>query len=165
MGPALTVATLEDAPAIASLRTRVAEQLTHRYGPGHWSPGVTAKAVLFGMRLSPVYVARDGGRVVGTLRIASRKPWAIDPSYFTVVRRAVYLLDMAVDPELQRRGIGRLCLEAVRHIAHDWPSEAIRLDAYDSAAGAGEFYAKCGYREVGRVTYKTTPLVYYELML
>jgi hypothetical protein len=28
------------------------------------------------------------------------------------------------------------------------------MEAYDAAAGAGEFYSKCGFREVGRVTYR-----------
>jgi len=32
-------------------------------------------------------------------------------------------------------------------------------------AGAGAFYAKCGFREVARVTYKHDPLVYYELVI
>jgi hypothetical protein len=45
-----------------------------------------------------------------------------------------------------------------RTIAERWPAQAIRLDAYDAAAGAGGFYATCGYRETGRV--RGTPLVY-----
>jgi hypothetical protein len=43
--------------------------------------------------------------------------------------------------------------------------DAVRLDAYDAVAGAGPFYEKCGFREVGRATYRITPLVYYELTL
>jgi len=39
------------------------------------------------------------------------------------------------------------------------------LDAYDGAAGAGRFYAKCGFLEVGRKIYRGVPLVYFELML
>ena len=31
--------------------------------------------------------------------------------------------------------------------------------------GGGEFYAKCGYREMGRVTYRGAPLIYHELLL
>jgi hypothetical protein len=31
--------------------------------------------------------------------------------------------------------------------------------------GAGPFYEKCGYRPVGRVTYRKTPLAYFELLL
>jgi GNAT superfamily N-acetyltransferase len=68
---------------------------------------------------------------------------------------------MAVQPALQRRGIGRRLLDYSAEVARDWPAEAIRLDAYDADAGAGGFYAHCGYREAGRVTYRGTPLVYY----
>jgi len=39
------------------------------------------------------------------------------------------------------------------------------LDAYDATAGAGWFYAKCGFRETGRVTYRNVPLRCYELTL
>jgi GNAT superfamily N-acetyltransferase len=167
MGPGLSLiaATVGDAAEITALRTAVADRLTRDHGLGHWSSGVSEKGVLYAMRSSPVFVARDGGRIVATLRLATKKPWAIDTTFFSVVRKAVYLLDMAVDPDSQRRGIGRACLDEAARIAHDWPSEAIRLDAYDATAGAGEFYAKCGYREVGRVTYKKAPLIYYELLL
>ena len=72
---------------------------------------------------------------------------------------------MAVELAFQHRGIGRAVLEEARLIAIDWPADAIRLDAYDFAGGAGGFYAKCGFREMGRVTYRKTPLIYYELLL
>jgi len=39
------------------------------------------------------------------------------------------------------------------------------LDAYDAQAGAGEFYRKCGFEEVGRVIYRGTPLIYFQLLL
>jgi GNAT superfamily N-acetyltransferase len=72
---------------------------------------------------------------------------------------------MAVHPELQRRGVGRLLLKEAEALARAWPADAIRLDAFDAEAGAGAFYAKCGYHEVARVTYKQNPLVYFELGL
>jgi ribosomal protein S18 acetylase RimI-like enzyme len=56
-------------------------------------------------------------------------------------------------------------MEEARRIATAWPGDAIRLDAWDAAAGAGEFYRKCGFREVGRATYRTAPLVYFEILL
>jgi hypothetical protein len=52
-------------------------------------------------------------------------------------------------------------LKIVRNKAAD----AVRLDAYDAPAGAGGFYEKCGFLEVGRVIYRETPLIYYELLL
>ena len=66
---------------------------------------------------------------------------------------------------MQRKGVGRLLLKKAEELARAWPADAIRLDSFDAAAGAGPFYAKCGYREVGRVTYKQDPLLYFELLL
>ena len=162
----LTLAVAEDAPALAALHTAVAEDLTRRYGKGHWSSPMSEKAVLLGMRTAKVFAARDeSGAIVATLRLATKKPWAIDKSYFTACRTPLYLHSMAVAPELQHRGIGRLCIEEAKRIGREWPANAIRLDAYDAEAGAGGFYGKCGFLEVGRVTYRNTPLIYFEMLL
>jgi len=161
----LKLATADDAEAIASLRTAVAQRLTLQYGKGHWSSAASAKGVLFDLRTSRVYVARCEERLIATLRLATKKPWAIDKTYFSACERPLYLTSMAVDPELQRTGIGRLCIEETKKIVKSWPADAIRLDAYDAEAGAGEFYRKCGFREVGRVSYRATPLIYFEMLL
>ncbi|HET6975527.1 MAG TPA: GNAT family N-acetyltransferase [Pyrinomonadaceae bacterium] len=161
----ITTATEADAPAIAALRTSVAEDLTRQFGKGHWSSCATEKSVLRSIKTSRVLVACDDGEVIGTLSLQTKKPWAIDLSYFKIVGRPLHLLDMAVSPDRQRRGIGRQLIEEATAVARAWPSEAIRLDAYDSDAGAGPFYAKCGFTEVGRKSYRGVPLVYFELML
>jgi GNAT superfamily N-acetyltransferase len=158
-------ATEADAPALAALRTRVAEDMAQLYGRGPWAWNVTERGVLHGLKHSRVLAARTRRGIVATLRLTTKKPWAIDPAYFSPVLRPLYLVDMAVDPDLQRRGIGRQVLEEAHVIARAWPGEAIRLDAYDGALGAGPFYARCGYREVGRVTYRNVPLVYFERLI
>ena len=112
-----------------------------------------------------VLLARQDKIIVGSLRLTTKKPWAIDTAYFTRVHQPLYLVDMAVKPDLQRTGIGRYMLQEVTSFAKSWPAQAVRLDAYDTPAGAGEFYRKCGYRERGHVIYKGTPLIYFELML
>jgi GNAT superfamily N-acetyltransferase len=162
---AFSIATQIDATVLAALHCAVAEDLTQRYGRGPWSWRTTEKGALLGMRHSRVLVARRGRAIVGTLYLPTKKPWAIDVSYFTSVEKALYLINMAVLPTMQRQGIGRqLIKEAVKQ-AREWPANAIRLDAFDAAAGAGVFYAKCGFREVGRVVYRKAPLVYFELVL
>jgi len=117
------------------------------------------------MRTSQVFVARQGAEIVATLRLTTKKPWAIDTNYFTKCCRPLYLLAMAVTPAKQHREIGTWCFEETKRIARAWPADAIRLDAYDGNAGAGGFYANCGCAEVGHVTYRDTPLVYYEILL
>jgi GNAT superfamily N-acetyltransferase len=125
----------------------------------------TLKIVTRRMRQGKVFVARRRGQIIAMLCLTLKKPWAIDASYFTPVRVPLYLLSMAVAPPHQQKGIGRLCLREVEKIAHAWPAQAIRLDAFDTPAGAGGFYQRCGYREVGRVVYRQTPLIYYERLI
>jgi len=160
-----SLATERDVPAIVVLRTAVADRLTLEHGRGHWSTAVTENGVRQAVATSRVLLARLEGAIVGTLRLATKKPWAIDVSYFTPARRPLYLIDMAVTPELQRRGIGWRLLAHALEVAAAWPADAVRLDAYDAPAGAGGFYARCGWRERGRVTYRDVPLIYFERVL
>lgn len=162
---ALERATPDDAGQIAALRMAVALDLTTRFGTGHWSATVTENGVQRCIATSAVFVVRQRSAVIATLRLATRKPWAIDVAYFTPCGRPLYLSDMAVHPSAQHQGVGRRCLDEARRIGAEWPAESIRLDAYDAPAGAGGFYAKCGFREVGRVSYRGNPLIYFELML
>lgn len=161
----LQLATGGDIEAIFALKRAIAEHLTERFGRGHWSSFGTEAGVAHSLKSPSLWVSKRRGRVIAMLSLAKRKPWAIDPAYFTPCKTPLYLADMAVAPALQGQGIGRDCLVEARRIAAKHPAEAIRLDAYDSAAGAGAFYAKCGYREVGRVVYRRNPLVYFETLI
>ena len=159
------VATNSDAAELAALHTAVAENLTHRFGRGFWSSPPTERGVLANMRLtkfSRILIARQNHRIIGTLRLATKKPWAIDISYFTPATKPLYLTGMAVHPTHQGKGIGRQLMNEAEVAARAWPADAIRLDAFDAPAGAGPFYAKCGYRELAHVTYKNNPLIYFE---
>lgn len=158
-------ATLDDAPAIAGLHNAAAGALTVRFGEGGWSSLVTERSAVLAQRHARVRVGREGRRILTVLRLATKKPWAIDTSYFTPVKRPLYVTGLSISVAHQGRGLGRLALEDARSIAAAWPSDAIRLDAFDHAAGAGPFYLRCGFRECGRVVYKGNPLVYYELLL
>ena len=158
-------ATLMDVATIAALQNAASAALTARFGPGHWSSPVTERSAVLSQRHARVRVGVSGGSVLTVLRLATKKPWAIDVSYFTPVKRPLYLTGMATSVAHQREGLGRMALADARVVAGAWPADAIRLDAYDAEAGAGPFYAKCGFEERGRVAYKSNPLIYYELLL
>ena len=161
----IVAATEIDAVEIAALRSAVAVDLTARFGRGAWSSHVTDRGVLWHMRHGEVLIARGEARIIGTLAMAKRRPWAIDPVYFTWMKRPLYLTSMAILPSMQRGGIGRQLMDEAQRTARASGAGAIRLDAYQGEAGAGPFYVRCGYTERGRITYRDAPLIYYEKVL
>lgn len=156
----------DDAPGLCALLNAASADLARRYGDGHWSRLSTESGTLRRITDSRVIIARDRhGRLAGTVELVTKKPWAIDRTFFTPVKRPLYLLNMAIEVSMQRRGIGRALLAEAERVARAWPAQSICLDAYDASAGAGQFYARCGYREVGRKVYRGVPLVYYEWLI
>ncbi len=162
---AISIATENDAFALAALRNRVAEHMTTEFGPGHWSSATTEGAMRRVISSSRVLMAHDASGVIATLRLSTTRPWSINPDFFTRVSSPLYLIDMAVSPQRQRLGIGRRLLDSAKEAARAWPGDAIRLDAYEGPAGAGPFYAKCGWSEVRRATYRRVPLIYFEWLV
>ncbi len=109
-----------DAPELAALHTAVAEDLTNRFGPGFWSSSPSERGILANMRkpkFSRTLIARSNRHIVGSLRLHTKKPWAIDTAYFTAAKQPLYLTGMAVHPKLQRKGVGRLLLKEAEAIA------------------------------------------------
>ena len=158
-------ATEADIPALLDLQLAVDADQEQRFGTDRWSTTISDRSIARGLKFSRVLIAKRQGRIVGELRMATKKPWAIDLKYFTPVGKAVYLHDVNVDPRLQRTGIGRQLIERAKTVARDWPVDAIRLDAFDGRSGGGPFYAKCGFTEVGRAVYRGVPLIYFECVL
>jgi GNAT superfamily N-acetyltransferase len=149
---------------VAAVRRAAADRLTRDHGAGHWSSHPSEASVLRDLAASRVLIARDGDTIVGTLTLQSKKPWAIDVTYFTPVARVLYLVNMAVLPDYQRSGVGRRLLDHALGMARELPVGAIRLDAYDGPAGAGDFYRKCGCVPRGGKSYRGVPLLYFELL-
>ena len=154
-----------DISGLVELRNAVNEHLASQFAGVLRAPVVTEKGVCFTLSRATVLVARSRGRPIATLALSTRKPWSIDTAWFTDTNAPLYLTDMAVHPRHQRTGIGRQCIAQAVVYAREWPAGAIRLDAYDAQYGAGDFYRKCGFREVGRASYRNTPLIYFEMIL
>lgn len=147
------------------MRIAAADRLTRDFGDGHWSAHTHEDAVLRDLKVSKILAARERGRIIGTLTLQTKKPWAIDTGYFTNCKKPLYLINMAVHPDRQRAGVGRALVAAAIEVARAFPADTIRLDAYDAAPGAGDFYRKCGFTHVGGKTYRGVPLLYFEFLI
>jgi GNAT superfamily N-acetyltransferase len=155
----------DDIGPLVELHNSVARALTEAHGKGHWSGLHSDTAIEHSLARSHVLVGRLSGVLAGTLNLTKKKPWAIDPAFFTPAAKPVYLLAMAVRPDLQRRGIGRALLSFAFDFAARASFDYVRLDAYDSPAGAAGFYSKCGMAHRGHNTFRSAPLVYFEQMV
>ncbi|WP_438483120.1 GNAT family N-acetyltransferase [Oleiharenicola lentus] len=161
----LSLATAEDAEAIAALRNAISDHLTFNHGRGPWTVHHTTAGVLSDLRNAKLYAALRRDEVIASLKLATKKPWALDLKFFTPVEKPLYLTALCVAPEFQRRGYGRACLDEALKLARRAEAGAIFSNAFDHpTAGAGEFYANCGFKEVGRVTDRSTALRYYEMV-
>ncbi len=65
---------------------------------------------------------------------------------------------MAVAPEFQGRGIGRILIVALEEVAREQGVEVIRLDARESAVG---FYLVLGYKVVGESNFLFGEIKHY----
>ena len=154
-------ARVRDAAVIAVLRTAAGAVLTKQFGRGWWSSAVTERFVRFRIRNDEVYVVRRRGRIVATVTRGLKKPWSSDRSLYPVRGKPAWLIDLAVDPTCQRRGIGRATVEAFVRRVRAAGADFVGLDAWDAPAGAGGFYRACGFRQVGRAAYRGTRLRYF----
>ena len=166
MNLTIQIATVNEAAAIARLLNDAADHLTGKFGKGHWSYHTSEKSVVNAITgKSKIIIALNGQEIAGSYCLQTKKPWAIDPAFFTPVEQALYLVGMAVSPAWQQKGIGRYMMQELPAFITQWPAQAVRLDAYDHAAGAGDFYRKNGFTERGRVLYRGNPLIYFERLV
>lgn len=161
----ISVANKTEATALAALRTAVAQGMAQQFGDGPWAKAPTRAEVGRQLRASRVLVARQGDEVMGTVRLVTALPGVIDTHAFTPVGKAFYVLGLAVAPGCRGRGIGSQLMEAAKDTARSRGAQALWLDAYDHAAGAGLFYMKCGFRQVGRTNYREVPLLWFEWLV
>lgn len=159
------LASQTDIPELLRLQLAIDADQAECFGDDRYTTTISEKSIARSLKSSRMVIATRRGQIVGTVRMETKKPWAIDLSYFTPGCKAIYLHNVNVDPTLQRSGIGRQLMERVKHVAKEWPVDAIRLDAYDGPSGAGPFYRKCGFKKMGHAVYRGVPLIYYELVL
>jgi ribosomal protein S18 acetylase RimI-like enzyme len=160
--PSISLATRRDVPALAALHASIAREMTRKFGKGGWSEFPTAAGVKRQLGASRVLVARCEAQIVGTVRLARAQPALFDAAAFTPVGNAFYALGLAVAPASRQRGIGRALMESAKEVTRAAPMDALWLDVYDHAAGAGSFYEKCGFRKVGKVSHQSTVVIGYE---
>ena len=134
-----------DADAIVLLRDEVAQWLLDR-GVRQWQPGeVTRPDVLAWMGEGRLYVAEQGGSLVGTVRLAWGDPEVWDPPDPEVG----YVQALMTARSFAGRGLGRTLLAHVESVAADTGRTRMRLSCLHGNEPLERFYLSAGYTIVG----------------
>jgi GNAT superfamily N-acetyltransferase len=163
---ALRAARAEDVERVRTILEAAAADLTARFGEGHWSRVSAVETLRRHADQGTLFLAEIDGAAIGAMQVTDRKVSFYRGEWFAHPKdAAAYLLDMAIEPAHQRRGLGRRAMALAEELARARGLPAIRLDAYGGPAGAGGFYAKCGYRLVHTGTFNGIALEYFEKLL
>ena len=93
-------------------------------------------------------LAREDGRVLG-MALVQDKDTPPYPAF--IPRRYTYLMDLVVDPECRRQGVGRALMGAVKEWAKSRNAEFIELGVLSENTAALRVYEGCGYTERRKV--------------
>lgn len=118
--------TLADLPRVLRIEERAY--------PFPWSPGVFKDCLQVGYQCR---VCEQEGRILGY-------------SVHSVAAGEAHLLNLCVDPGVQRQGVGRWLLRQVMEEAHRAGAETLFLEVRLSNRAARKLYESEGFNEVGR---------------
>ena len=92
-------------------------------------------------------VAVGNGKVVGY--VIAKMVRRIQPQGLQV-KRCAHLLNLAVDPRLRRKGVGKALIEAITDHVREEGAKDIWLEVRTSNLTARDFYSRMGFKEKGR---------------
>jgi len=121
-----------------------------RYTATHQDDKVTLSRLERGI----AFVAELDGVIVATVTLYAPEP---DSSCEWYRRPEVYSFgQFGVRPDLQRGGVGLRLLHLMEQQAREHGARELALDTAEGAHHLRDWYARCGYREVERVSWGNT---------
>lgn len=144
---AIAFATIDDVPAIARLLFDAFVEFRPLYTEGGFAATTPdAEALRRRFAEGPVWIARDGATIVGTVAAAKRGD-------------ALYIRSMAVAPPARGRRISRALLAEVERFAIERSFAALTLSTTPFLHSAVALYERSGFVRSGEDDLFGTPLV------
>lgn len=123
-----------------------------KYGLNHWYPFVDIITFQDMMKGKDLYGVYQNEIAVATFNLSTEpRDYYFDKLWSNPREKAVYLGQLATDPNIQGNGIGKWCMNQIVTIAQDMSSKAIRFDALSAHPWLKDFYENLGYLACGTV--------------
>ncbi|HUX52058.1 MAG TPA: GNAT family N-acetyltransferase [Spirochaetia bacterium] len=154
-------ATVHNIPKITSLydRCKVNMIAAGILQWGDWGDGYpSATFVTQSIARGEMYCLVEGDTVqaVVALNDQASAEWR-DVDWTIAGEHPLIIHALAVDPDLQGRGIGHRALSAIERLARELDRDVIHLDCYPGNQGAVKLYSSNGYRSCGTVHFDSKP--------
>ena len=150
----LTQATAHDFPAICALYEAVcADMLAHGLNQWHWGQYPNEGLVRASLEAGTLYVCREGDDLLCAVTVdATFEPEYADVNWHCGVNPGTFHR-IAIAPQAQGKGLGRLIMADVLQILRDEGYDALHADTLCENARALHLYKSLGMCEVGQVFY------------
>ena len=121
-----------------------------------WQRGIypTAETVRAALGRDDLFVAEEGGRIVGAAVINQLQVDVYESGAWEFAApddKVMVLHTLFIDPAFQHREIGRAFVEFYEKYAVSCGCAALRMDTNEINLGARAMYKKLGFREIGTV--------------
>ena len=102
------------------------------------------------------FIAELGGRIVGTITLTYHNPAQSNGTPWYERPDVAHFMQFAVEPSLQRQGIGSELVDAVERRAAERGMTEVALDTAEPAADLIAFYERRGYRFIEHAQWSVT---------
>ena len=102
------------------------------------------------------FIAELAGRIVGTITLSYHNPAASNGTPWYERPDVAHFMQFAVEPSLQRQGIGSALVDAVERRAAERGMSEVALDTAEPAADLIAFYERRGYRFIEHAQWSVT---------
>jgi ribosomal protein S18 acetylase RimI-like enzyme len=106
------------------------------------------------------FMAESGEQGAGFVKLQGGANYELMPD-----AKALEVQQLYVSPQFQRRGVGRLLMDAAIVYAQQWAASGIVLSVWSEADWATSFYAGYGFRSLGTVPYRLGSAEYVDWLM
>lgn len=149
-----------------SILVACGKSMHDKFGLSHWHPFMDINTFQNLMKGKDIYGIYKNDVAIATFNLSTEpRDYYFDELWSNPKEKAVYLGQLATDPNIQGNGIGKWCMQQIVSIAQEMGSKAIRFDALSMHPWLKPFYEKLGYSACGIVKPKQWDLVCFEKLL
>ena len=142
------------------------KEMYDRFNLTHWHPFMDLETFKKVMKDKDLYGVYQNQTAIATFNISTQsRDYYHEELWSNPGEKALYLGQLAINPALQKKGIGKWCMQQVERMAFKMGCKAIRFDALDSHPWLKAFYKNLDYSPCGIVTPNKWDLACFEKII